>query len=298
MRAEATLTILKLLFLAVAALVAADLVMATWKTRLEANPTTALITPAATATTNAAPVEQIIAEVTPLVGTATPKAVTASASPGAKGPATPTGPPPIQDPSATMKLDGTVVAGPASMAFIEISGKQVVAHPGEMLGDFKVASIHDTNVVFDIQDEQRTLWLPSMQPKTIATPPPAPAASAAAPSPSPSAEASAGPQKITVAKSERDQVMQNPQGYMADLRVLPNTKDGKPYGAQVVYLKPGSFIGKLGVQQGDVLLTVGGNDVFKPEDAINAYFSLIKEDHLEVKVDRAGKVFPIDIEFR
>ena len=42
-----------------------------------------------------------------------------------------------------MQLQGTVVAGPASVAFITDSGKQVVAHIGDPIGQFTVETRDD-----------------------------------------------------------------------------------------------------------------------------------------------------------
>jgi general secretion pathway protein C len=82
------------------------------------------------------------------------------------------------------------------------------------------------------------------------------------------------------------------------MKFLPNSKDGKPYGIKVSYLKPDSFFSKVGLRSGDVLIKTNNKDIKTVEDSFYAYQSFKNEDHLTMEVDRDGQIIKIPMEFR
>jgi hypothetical protein len=76
--------------------------------------------------------------------------------------------------------------------------------------------------------------------------------------------------------------------------IVPESRNGKTIGIRIFGVGPESFLGTLGLQNGDLLETVNGFDMASPEKALDVYARLRTSDHLTVRVNRRGKEMNLD----
>ena len=81
----------------------------------------------------------------------------------------------------------------------------------------------------------------------------------------------------------------NLEGVAQQARVVPAFRDGECQGLQLFAVKPGSFLEKLGLQDGDVLQAVNGKSLKNPDGSLEAYADLRAARHIELDLLRGGK---------
>lgn len=303
MKSRAPLGWIRLLFLTVAAVVAADLtsVFLQWSWQ---RPPRAEVAPRVEQRSSLpTSVEQVVQETKKLMGDA-PSVSSLNGTAGgpggprkgSKGAATPTAPAP--DPNTTLTLLGTIVSPEVSVAFIQVPGnaREITVYPGTNVADFKVVEIRGNSVLLRMNGQLKTLFMPSLRPapapQTAGLLPPPPV-------PSPAASSTVkNDGKVVMSRSDVSAVMASPDRYMQDMRILPFSKDGHPYGMKVLQLTPGSLLNKMGIQPNDVLLSINGKNLFTPEDAFRAYQIIDKENHVGFRVERNGQQVPLEVEIR
>lgn len=303
-KAQRALVGLKLTFVVVLALAMAQLATIAVRMRIEPPPRTDLEMPAAAVTGAPASAEQTVGQTRVLLGTATPAMQPSPGASGQPGPSAsnaprgPAGPDPLQG----LTLVGTMVGGSLSVAFFNnAQGKQVMLHTDESVGAWKVADIGEDEVVLAQGKDKRTVRLPSSQQgkskggnssgdgEGMLPPPPVPVV----------ANPPQGPgEKFLLAKGDVQAAVANPGEIMKDFRILPFQKDGRPFGSKVHYLKPGSFLTRLGLQPDDVLLNVNNRPVNGPDDFFMVWQALQKEDHTTINIDRGGRPVTVQVEIR
>jgi general secretion pathway protein C len=82
---------------------------------------------------------------------------------------------------------------------------------------------------------------------------------------------------------------------MKTARIVPEQKDGKTVGIRLLNIRPDTLLGKLGLQNGDVLRTINGFDMTSPEKALEAYAKLRTAPEITIGVNRGDK--PTNIVF-
>ncbi len=314
MQERTWLTATQLIFVTVVAIVVADLVSLGLRTHWLPAPSTAIhvAAPSPTPHPSVGGEKQLIADGRVLLGNAADVTLapspSASGAPGASGTTGTTGATaavkttaPIPDPSSLMSLIGTIVCPGASIAIMVINSKQVVLHEGDKAGLFTVAEIRDNSVVLEMYGQHRTLYMPSVEaalptaspgPQGPAVLPPPPAPVVANPSLPGSGVATA---QMSIA--ERDAAMSNLPVTLKNLRILPFKKNGVDYGSRVTYLKPGSFLSRVGLEQNDILLSVNDQPVNTPEQGLNVFQTFKNEDRIVMKIDRNGQIIQREVDF-
>ncbi|MBQ7568276.1 hypothetical protein IJT17_05665 [bacterium] len=74
----------------------------------------------------------------------------------------------------------------------------------------------------------------------------------------------------------------------SQVRVVPQAKDGQPYGTRLVFRNNDNIMSQLGLQNGDILLSINGNPARSVEDMYQGYMTLRNAESLEFLVDRDG----------
>lgn len=308
MKMRNPVSIFRIVFLTVAAIVLADLVAIALQWSWQAPPPTTVVARKPEKAAVPESVEQVVADTRSLLKDAPQPASSPTASPSPMpgqagsggGPGVPAGAE-APDPSQTMTLLGTMVSDAGSVAFVQVGGNTMTLYHGSTINGFVVHDIRGNSVVLTYAGTPRTLFLPSLQPTPVASPggpnrggllppPPAPVAS----SPTPVDRDG----KVVLAKSEVMETLSHPEAYMKEMRILPYTKDNKPFGMRVMYLQPGSLLNKMGVQAGDIIVSLNGQNMFTVEDAMTAYKTIEKEDHVAFQVERQGKMIPLEVDIR
>ena len=92
-----------------------------------------------------------------------------------------------------------------------------------------------------------------------------------------------------VARSLVDKLLANPMAMAKGARVVPAVKDGKPEGFKLYAIRPASIFAKLGLTNGDTLVSVNGFDLTSADKALEVYTKLREATSLEVQIIRRGK---------
>ena len=107
-----------------------------------------------------------------------------------------------------------------------------------------------------------------------------------------------GIKEISPGNYEVDRAMLDEQ--LADLdnlvrqaRVIPHYKRGKPAGFKVVGIRSNSIFRHLGLKSGDVLKSVGGEELTSINKALGLFEQLKTSDNVSLDLERRGKGIPI-----
>lgn len=91
-----------------------------------------------------------------------------------------------------------------------------------------------------------------------------------------------------VARSLVDKLLANPMAMAKGARVVPAVKDGKPQGFKLYAIRPSSIFAKLGMMNGDTLVSVNGLELTSADKALEVYTKLREATSLEVQIIRRG----------
>ncbi|MBO6937005.1 MAG: hypothetical protein JJ863_18685 [Deltaproteobacteria bacterium] len=91
-----------------------------------------------------------------------------------------------------------------------------------------------------------------------------------------------------------NQVLENQAELMRTARVIPHEENGRVVGVKLYGIRRNSLLGRLGVQNGDMLRTINGYDMSSPDSALEAYARLREADNLTLSVVRRGQPMTID----
>ena len=92
-----------------------------------------------------------------------------------------------------------------------------------------------------------------------------------------------------------DKIIENQAELMKTARIVPEQVNGKTVGIRLLNIRPDTLLGKLGLQNGDVLRTINGFDMTSPEKALEAYAKLRTAPEIAIGVNRNEK--PVNIVF-
>ena len=91
-----------------------------------------------------------------------------------------------------------------------------------------------------------------------------------------------------------DQILAHQGELMRTARIIPHEQGGRVVGVKMYGIRRSSLLGKLGLQNGDMLRTINGFDMGSPDSALEAYARLRNADHLSLQVVRRGQPTTID----
>ena len=110
-----------------------------------------------------------------------------------------------------------------------------------------------------------------------------------------SAIKSSGETKFSVSRSFVDKVLQNQAEIMRSARIVPHEENGQVVGVKLYGIRRNSLLGKLGLQNGDLMRTINGFAMSSPDTALEAYSKLRTANNLSVAVVRRGR--PMNVEY-
>jgi general secretion pathway protein C len=146
-------------------------------------------------------------------------------------------------------------------------------------------------------------FLAQIMPAAPAAPPPPVAVAAPPPGPAPTGALAAalegiersGPNEFNVRRSTVDRILESQAELMRTTRIMPHEEGGRVVGVQLFGVRGNSLLGRLGMQNGDVLNRINGLEIASPDRALEAYSRLRTSDHLTISVTRNGQ--PVNIDF-
>ncbi|UJR83562.1 type II secretion system protein GspC [Sandaracinus amylolyticus] len=95
-----------------------------------------------------------------------------------------------------------------------------------------------------------------------------------------------------------DRLLANQAELMRTARVIPHEVDGRVVGVKIYGIRRSSLLGRLGVQNGDMLRTINGFDLTEPDSVLEAYTRLRSADRLTLSIERRGQPVTMDYQIR
>jgi type II secretory pathway component PulC len=93
-----------------------------------------------------------------------------------------------------------------------------------------------------------------------------------------------------------DAILADPYAILSAGRVVPSVKNGVPNGFKIYAIRPTSVLRRLGIQNGDTIHSIGGEELTSVADAAALVVKLGKARSIAVDVSRRGKPFLIEYE--
>lgn len=100
--------------------------------------------------------------------------------------------------------------------------------------------------------------------------------------------------KYQVQRSLVDKLLTNQAELMRSARVVPHEENGRVVGVKLYGIRRSSLLGKLGIQNGDMLRTINGFDMSAPDSALEAYAKLRSASNLSVALVRRGSAVTME----
>ena len=245
-----------------------------------------------------------------------------NANPPSEAPAPPPAaepPPPAPEPPPTplpFKLVGTVAGSNAQrFAILESTANppgQAVYQVGDMVQQAVIVDIRPDCVVLEkragqreslcfqvesgiVQQQQSAVPAPAARPMA-ALPPPVPA-------PRPNEPGSTGIVRVDPGtwRIGRDLVLENfanVGSLSSQATVTPYFVQGQQQGFRLSQIRSGGLLQQIGLQEGDVLQTVNGLNLYTPQEALQAYQQLQTESTVRINILRNNRPTTLTYELR
>jgi general secretion pathway protein C len=249
-----------------------------------------------------APVEKVVADTRALF--APPPEALPTPGQTSATPAAPAGPWDdwLADPQHNLTLIGTMANDQYAIAIVMAGGQQYAIELAEALGAWRVVEVSDTQVAFQRGSTRTLLQLPMLAPAPTATPPTMANGFTQRFNPTlrnPLLHVRQGSGGVKILdRTEVNAAIHDPGGIARDLRMDPIAKDGQPYGIKFNYLAPTNMFSYLGLRQGDVLLSINGQDLRNQDDGIRAYLMLQNENSLNIHLERNNQPMDLHVEIQ
>ena len=95
--------------------------------------------------------------------------------------------------------------------------------------------------------------------------------------------------QYTIQRSLVDSLLENQAELMRIVRIIPHQENGRTIGVKLYGIRRNSLLGRLGIQNGDMLRTINGYDMTSPDSALEAYARLRNAQNLTVSLVRRGQ---------
>jgi len=114
-------------------------------------------------------------------------------------------------------------------------------------------------------------------------------------------EGSAGKGAIanyTISKKFISESISNVSQLMAQVRIKPHLKDGKPEGFQISQIKKGSILGNMGFQNEDIIKSINGQEIHSAEDILRVYNTLKDGNFFSMGIVRNNEAVTLNFKVR
>jgi type II secretion system protein C len=188
----------------------------------------------------------------------------------------------------SLKLVATLIGEDSALAVITVEKKDEVVGVGQTLGNYTVKTIEKNRVILESGGQEMALRLKfgeqEEEPKPVASPTPE--------------NTTPGLIRKEVSRREFETMTDPPDRVAREVGFAPISREGKPYGIQLTFVKPGSFLQTIGFLPGDVLASINNKSLYTPEEAMLAYQMMKNEDTVDFKIDRGGRFINLQIVFK
>ncbi len=162
-------------------------------------------------------------------------------------------------------------SGSRSLALLEIDGVPRVVRIGSEVGPYRVISIRRNSV--ELSDGRNSLTVSFRF-------------ESAPQSQSPSASS---PGSNVVSKSELERITADPGIMFRQIRLVPYVENGRTVGFIFEWVDPSSIFARMGINAGDILLSINNMQIQSGEDAFRILQTLRNESSLRAEIIRNGQ---------
>lgn len=218
-------------------------------------------------------------------------------------------------------LQGVMLGGGVGIAVLELDGQSHTLSVGESAGGYTVAEILQDQVVLKRGGEVITVGLagsaggvqvsgegpPVLPPPDAVPPPPAPAPAPARngapvlPPPvadtAPPASAPAPAAAPDMTRAEINAFVDQGAALALEVRGEMYVGAGDQNGVRLKFRKPDNALAKLGLKDGDVVMSMNGEPIRSPEELYNSYLILKNTPSVEFQILRGGKPDTVRFDF-
>lgn len=219
-----------------------------------------------------------------------------------------------------LSLQGVMLGGGVGIAVLEVDGQSYTVGVGDSAAGYTVAEILQDQVVLKRGGEVITVGLagsaggvqvsgegpPVLPPPDAVPPPPAPAPAAggapvlpppvadtappvaAAPAPAPAAD---------MTRAEINAFVDQGAALALEVRGEMYVGAGDQSGVRLKFRKPDNALAKLGLKDGDVVMSMNGEPIRSPEELYNSYLILKNTPSVEFRILRDGKPDTVHYDF-
>jgi general secretion pathway protein C len=99
------------------------------------------------------------------------------------------------------------------------------------------------------------------------------------------------PGQYAIERSYLDRAMKDLTPVLQQARAVPHFEDGAMVGFRLIQIVPGSIYQNLGLEDGDVVLSINGSSLESPAKAIRVFGALRGASHVSLRLKRKAKVF-------
>lgn len=93
---------------------------------------------------------------------------------------------------------------------------------------------------------------------------------------------------FTVSEADLNEALDNLPQLLSQARAVPYFRNGQSIGMRLFAIRKGSMYEKLGLRNGDIIMSVNENNVGDPAQALKIFEKLKSERDIELVVERAG----------
>lgn len=235
----------------------------------------------------------------------TPPPVATTSAPGTPSqPAVPAAPP------ASLKLRGTMAGvGGSGLAMVDVNGETQVVGVGEKLNGLTLVEVGAYSARLEGNGQTHVLEMDvATDIPAMVTPPPVaiadPMMPAASPTPgatptadgTPSADATPAATGAILSQRELRNILDNPGQFAGKgFRLKPVLREGQIVGMRVTMKDPSHPLARLGIQDGDIVRSLNGQELNGPEALSSIYRLLRNTPSLKFDVERNGQAQAIDV---
>ncbi len=94
---------------------------------------------------------------------------------------------------------------------------------------------------------------------------------------------------VSVDRTKVDGALKDINQLMSQVRIRPHFKDGQPEGLLLSHIRQNSIFSEMGLQSGDIVKGVNGNEIKSVDDALKFYESLKSSSSVQLQIERQGE---------
>jgi general secretion pathway protein C len=107
-----------------------------------------------------------------------------------------------------------------------------------------------------------------------------------------------GERAYVIQRSTLENLLGNVNSLARSARIMPEIRDGRAAGFRLHSVLPQGPFAKIGMQNGDVIVSINGLELTSPEQGFEVYGKLKSASHLGLELERGGKRMVIEYSIR